>query len=254
MNGRESDRMNRKTFFAGSAAAAALVGSAVSPAAAQSAENGSPARPFAPVLLRGHYDYAAMMRVLDNPAAHKQLFLSNPDLLGAPGAPATFIRMVNAWNAYEFALEVAPKRARLAVAAVLISRPVVFALNDKMWAKYRIAQTFNVVDRTGAPARGNPTRTAWGPLDPAADPNDTSGMYHDYSSDALRARGARFLVCHNAIGGVSAGFVKASGVAHADIVADWTANVLPGFTVVPAGGMVVQLAQDRGWKLYPVTD
>lgn len=247
--------MNRKTFFAGSAAAAALAGSAASAVGAtQSAANGSPGRPFAPVLLRGHYDYAAMMRVLDNPAAHKQLFLSNPDLLGAPGAPATFIRMVNAWNAYEFALEVAPKRETLAVAAVLISRPVVFALNDKMWTKYRIAQAFKIIDRTGAPAHGNPTRAAWGPLDPAADPNDTSGMYHDYSSDALRARGARFLVCHNAIGGISAEFVTSSGVAHADIVADWTANVLPGFTVVPAGGMAVQLAQERGWKLYPITD
>lgn len=249
--------MNRKTFFAGSAAAAAAVAGAASApvsAAQQAPANSPPARPYAPVLLRGQYDHAEMMRVLDNPAAHKQLFLSNPDLLGAPGAAATFLRMVNAWNAYEFALEVAPKRETLAVAAVLISRPVVFALNDAMWKKYRIAQTFHIVDRTGAPARGNPTRAAWGPLDPSAGPNDTNGMYHDYSSDALRARGARFLVCHNAIGGISAGFVRSSGIAHADIVADWTANVLPGFTVVPAGGMAVQLAQERGWKLYPVTD
>ena len=249
--------MNRKMFFAGSAAAAAAVaGAAAAPAsAAQTAVTGSAqSRPYAPVLLRGQYDHAAMMRVLDNPAAHKQLFLSNPDLLGAPGTATICMRMVNAWNAYEFALEVAPKRETLAVAAVLISRPIVFALNDAMWKKYRIAQTFHIVDRTGAPARGNPTRAAWGALNPAAGPNDTSGMYHDYSSDALRARGARFLVCHNAIGGVSAGFVPTSGIAHADIVAEWMANMLPGFTVVPAGGMAVQLAQERGWRLYPVTD
>ncbi len=247
--------MNRKTFFAASAAAAALAGSTASSiAATQPAAGGTQGRPYAPVLLRGQYDHAAMMRVLDNSAAHKQLFLSNPDLLGAPGTATICMRMVNAWNAYEFALEVAPKRETLAVAAVLISRPIVFALNDAMWKKYRIAQTFHIVDRTGAPARGNPTRAAWGPLDPSAGPNDTSGMYHDYSSDALRARGARFLVCHNAIGGVSAGFVRSSGIAHADIVAEWMANVLPGFTVVPAGGMAVQLAQELGWKLYPVTD
>ena len=246
--------MNRKAFVV-AGTAAAVAGAAMSSETLARAEAAdSEPRPYAPILLRGDYDYATMMRVIDNPATHKQIFLSNPDLLGFPGVSATFMRMVNAWNAYTFSLDVAPRREALAVAGVLISRPVVFALNDAMWAKYRIAQIFKITDRTGAIATGNPTRAAWGVFDVQADVQDTDGMYHDFSSDALRRRGAHFLVCHNALTGISGGFVKSSGIAHADILRDWTKNVLPGFTVVPAGGMAVQLAQERGWKLYPVTD
>lgn len=248
--------MNRKGFVvAGTAAAVASVTLPSEVLACAEPEPADPQpRPYAPILLRGDYDHAAMMRAIDNPATHKQIFLSNPDLLGFPGVSATFMRMVNAWNAYDFSLDVAPQRENLAVVGVLISKPVVFALNDAMWSKYRIAQIFKITDRTGATAKSNPTRAAWGSLDLSDDVQDADGMYHDFSSDALRRRGAKFLVCHNALTGISAGFVKSSGIAHAEIVRDWTKNVLPEFTVVPAGGMAVQLAQERGWKLYPVTD
>ena len=171
-------------------------------------------RPYAPVLLRGQYDYDAMMRVMDDPAPHKQIFLTDPGLLAAPGVAAAFMKMTNAWNAYTFSRDPAPGRTALAVAAVLIAAPIVFALNDVMWKKYRIGEVLGVTDRSGATAVANPTRTAWGPLDLGADPNDTNGIYHDCSSAALIARGARFLVCHNAIAGISAKFVASAGVAH----------------------------------------
>ena len=242
--------ISRKAFFVAGAVAGA-VGSATLASAAAAI---SSQRPYAPVLLRGAYDYDAMMRVIGDAAPHKQLFLSDPGLLAAPGVAAVFMKMANAWNAYEFSLRPAPARTHLSVAAVLIAAPVIFALNDAMWTKYRIGEIFDVTDRTGAIATSNPSRAAWGPLDLDAGPNDTNGLYHDYSSAALRARGARFLVCHNAISGISQRVVASSGVAHPDVVNDWTANVLPGFTVVPAGGMAVQLAQERGWRLYPITD
>jgi hypothetical protein len=245
--------LSRKTFFiAGAGAAAATLAGATRAAAA---DPGSPATlPYAPVLLRGQYDFDAMMRVIDDPSSRKQIFLTDPGLLAAPGVAAAFMKMTNAWNAFQFSLLPRPARTPLAMAAVLIAAPIVFALNDAMWAKYRIGDVLSITDRGGATALTNPTSAAWGPLDLGADPNDTSGIYHDYSSAALLARGARFLVCHNAIAGVSARFVATSGLLHPRIVDDWTANVLPGFSVVPAGAMAVQLAQEHGWRLYPITD
>lgn len=239
--------ISRKTFIAASAVAGAL-------AAAGSAEGATPQRPYAPVLLRGRYDYDAMMAVMRHPATHKQMFLTDPGLLAAPGVAAVFLKMTNAWNAYEFSLHMLPAKEKIAVGAVLIAAPIIFALDDAMWAKYRLGSVFNVTDRGGAIATTNPTRTAWGTLDLHADPNDTRGIYHDNSSAALLARGAHFLVCHNAIAGISQRVVASSGVPHATIVDDWTAHVLPGFTVVPAGAMAIQLAQEHGWKLYPITD
>jgi hypothetical protein len=246
--------LSRKTFFVAGASVAAAGLAAAGSARATTPDSGPEGRPYAPLLVRGQYDHAAMMRVIDDPQPNKQLFLTDPGLLAAPGVAAAFMKMTNAWNAYTFSLQPLPARSPLAVAAVLIAAPVVFALDDATWAKYRIGDVLGITDRNGATALANPTRLAWGPLDLGADPNDPSGVYHDYSSAALLARGARFLVCHNAIAGISAKFVASSGLSHPQIVDDWTAHVLPGFSVVPAGAMVVQLAQEHGWKLYPITD
>lgn len=247
--------MNRKTFFiAGATASAFAAGTITEPASAASVPK-AVGRPYAPVLLPGQYDAKAMWRAIDaNGATRKQLFLCNPDLLAAPGVSATFLRMVNAWNASLFSFGPVSKEKRLAVSAVLISQPVVFALNDTMWKKYHIARTLNVTDRSGTVAIGNPTRAAWGSLDLDAGPNNTAGIYHDYSSDALLARGASFLVCHNAIAGISARFAQSTGIPHGVVLNDWSTNLLPGFNLVPAGAAYVQLAQENGWKLYPITD
>ena len=210
--------------------------------------------PYLPVLKRAQYDYAAMMRVIQDPAEHKQLFLSNPSTMEIPGVAATFQRMQAAWNAYEFSLAAPPATEKLAVAAVLIATPIVFALNDTMWRKYHIGTFFKITDRYGKPATFNVTARAWSDLDLSADPTDSRSIYHDYTSPALLKRGARFLVCHNAIAGVGSRVARATGVSIQSVVADWTRHTLPGFTVVAAGGMAVQLAQEHGWRLYPVTD
>jgi hypothetical protein len=85
------------------------------------------------------------------------VFLSNPSMLTAPGVAGIFQKMTLAMTAYEFALE-RGNRLTLAMAAVLIAEPVVFALNDAMWQKYRIAATFSLQDRTGRIGARNFTR------------------------------------------------------------------------------------------------
>jgi len=209
--------------------------------------------PYFPILMRGEYDYDAMMRALPTDPPHKQVFLSNPSMLTAPGVAGIFQKMTLAMTAYEFALEKG-ERLKLAMAAVLIAEPVVFALNDAMWRKYRIATTFSLPDRTGHIGTRNFTSIPWSDLDLDASPNSPAGIYHDFTSAALQKRGAGFLVCHNALAGVSARFAHRSGVSHAAVLKEWTANLLPGFIAVPSGAQAIQIAQERGYALYPVTD
>jgi|SRR5579872_6489676 len=240
----------RKNFVSGVAGATGIALTAASPVAAK--QSWTP--PFFPLVRRPNYDYAAMMRIVNDASPNKQLFLSNPSTMEIPGVAAVFERMTNAWTAYEFTLTHAPATKRLAVAAVLVSTPVVFALDDAMWRKYRIGEIFKMTDRFGAPALTNVTVPAWSNLDASADPGNLRSIYHDYTSAALLHRGARFMVCHNAYAGVSAKVAAATGIAQAKIIKDWVAHTLPGFVVIPAGGMGVQLALEHGWKLYPVTD
>ena len=77
---------------------------------------------------------------------------------------------------------------------------------------------------------------------------------HDFTARALMKRGANFFVCHNALAGVSTRFASSTGIPHSIVLHEWTTNLLPGFLVVPSGAMVVQLAQEEDWRLYPVTD
>ena len=209
--------------------------------------------PYFPILMRGEYDYDAMMRALPTDPPHKQVFLSNPSMLTAPGVAGVFQKMTLAKTAYEFALE-RGERLTLALVGVLIAEPVVFALNDAMWRKYKIAATFSLPDRTGQIGTRNFTHTPWSDLNLDASPNSPTGIYHDFTSAALLKRGARFLVCHNALAGVSAKFALRSGSSHPAVLKDWAANLLPGFTAVPSGAQAIQLAQERGYALYPVTD
>jgi hypothetical protein len=240
----------RKNFVSGVAGATGIALTTTNPAAAR--QSWTP--PLFPLVRRPNYDYAAMMRIVNDTSPNKQLFLSNPSTMEIPGIAAVFERMANAWTAYEFTLTQSPATKKLAVAAVLISVPVVFALDDAMWKKYRIGEIFKLTDRFGAPAAANVTAPAWSNLDLSADPGDLRSIYHDYTSAALLHRGARFMVCHNAYAGVSGRVAAATGVSHAKIIDDWVAHTLPGFVVIPAGGMGVQLALEHGWKLYPVTD
>ena len=244
--------MIRARFFAFvSTVLAAFAALGAEPPVAAAAEPWTP--PYFPILMRGEYDYDAMMRALATDPPHKQVFLSNPSMLTAPGVAGIFQKMTLAMTAYEFALE-RGERLNLALTGVLIAEPVVFALNDAMWRKYRIAATLTLPDRAGQIGTRNFTRTPWSDLNLDASPNSATGIYHDFTSDALRKRGAHFLVCHNALAGVSAKFALRSGASHAAVLKDWTANLLPGFVAVPSGAQAVQIAQERGYALYPVTD
>jgi hypothetical protein len=236
-----------------SALAAGALGAAGISTAADAAASDAGVPNF-PLLLRGHYNDAAMMAVVGESAPHRQCFLSNATLNGPPGIVNLYEKMTNASTAFEFAFLPSPARQQLAICGVIIAANVVFALNDAMWKKYRIGTLLKLQNLAGQIVDYNYSARPTSNLSLADDPEDLNSIYHDYSSVALRKRGAAFLVCHNAIAGTATRFVTSSGLTQSEIIADWVRNVLPGFTVIPAGAAMVQILVEHGWHLYPVTD
>jgi len=241
--------ISRKGFLAAAAVAtsAAAVANVVpanaadntAPAAAMPAPSGRAPLHFH-VLKPNEYDHAAMNRVLTVSNPHKQVFESVNPLVIAPQIASVYIHMQNAMNAYEFSLG----KGSLATHAVLIGPSIVFALNDNMWKKYNIGAALNI-DATNTYYRANSLVAGGGPDDP-------NSIYQDWSAQAELKRGGAFMVCHNATTAVAGMLGAKAGVAPADALADFKANMLPGFMLVPAGVAAVQLAQENGWKLYTI--
>lgn len=190
-----------------------------------------------------------MMARLRPANEHKQVFL-------AVGLPTTFLgrfhlarpnveeiygKMQLAMNAYDFSL--GPTQGNLATLAVLVGDSVILALNDAIWQKYDIGPRFDL-------ARTNVYYYAKSKLEPSVSPNDPKGLYQDWSAQAVLKRGGSFMVCHNALSFIASAMAKKSRVNFDDVLADMRQNLMPGFLLVPAGLMAVQLAQENGWKLF----
>ena len=126
-----------------------------------------------------------------------------------------------------------------AAKAVVVLRHVAFsiALNDAMWAKYKIGESFKIVDpETNAPAVKNPF------LHPKPGVLPVDGM----AVDALLAKGTVFGACNVALIVLSKKLAGNAGVTADAAAKEWAANVVPGITVIPSGTWGVNRAQERG--------
>jgi intracellular sulfur oxidation DsrE/DsrF family protein len=111
------------------------------------------------------------------------------------------------------------------------------AFKDAMWEKYKFGEFFKVNDSsTKAPA----VRNVFANIKPGDLP------FPEAAVEKLVARGVRFGVCNMAITFYSMMFAQQMGMKAEDIKADWIANVLPGYTVVPSGVVAVNGAQSKG--------
>lgn len=119
------------------------------------------------------------------------------------------------------------------------------AFNDAMWDKYRLGAASSVNDRvTKAPATRNVFVSApAGELLGAEARIDIPG---DASMSALRAIGARFIVCNNAFNFWVARLAQATNQAPAAVRAEMEANMLPGMIIVPAMVIAMNQAQAEG--------
>jgi len=236
-------RVARKAFLG----ATALAASAAALAGCRSADSLAHARKLGhivyPVLTPQMYDYARMMATIRVATPHKQVFPST----SATVQPLTdiaviYMHMQFAMNGFEFSL---PASQRLATLGILSGSSVIFGLNDAMWQKYSIGKRFDL-------APTNVYYKATSDLDPHVSPNDPKGMYQDWSAQAVLKRGGSFMVCHHALTYFATDCAVSRSKDPTSVLAEWIANLLPGFSLVPSGITAMQLAAENGWKIYPV--
>jgi len=144
------------------------------------------------------------------------------------GFPLTF--------AYTF-LITNPSPGGATAVIVLRHTPMVIALNNAMWAKYKIGESFKIIDpETKAPAVKNPF----------LQPKSGVLLSDDMAVDRLLAKGTIFGACNVALHALSGKLASNAGVSADDAAKEWTANIVPGITIIPSGTWGVNRAQERG--------
>jgi hypothetical protein len=133
----------------------------------------------------------------------------------------------------------APNASPGAATAVVVLRHAALplALNNTLWEKYKIGESFKVIDpETQAPAVKNPF---WHPRPGVLSSNDMA-------IDRLLARGTVFGACNMALLVQSRMLAGKAGVSAETAAQEWTENVLPGITVIPSGTWGLNRAQEAG--------
>jgi intracellular sulfur oxidation DsrE/DsrF family protein len=121
-----------------------------------------------------------------------------------------------------------------------------YAYNDAMWEKYKIGEALNVPQPRGG-GRGAPPDTTPAAQLPRATRNPQMGLITD-----LAGRGVRFTACSLSTGRYSSQFARATGQQAADVRAELIANLVPNARIVPAGVVVLNRAQERGFSYLHV--
>ena len=112
-----------------------------------------------------------------------------------------------------------------------------YAVGSAMWAKYKIGETFKIIDpETKAPAVKNPY------FQPKPGVLNNAEM----ALDRLIAKGTVMGACGVALRGQSRRTAANAGVTPEEALKEWTANLIPGVTVIPSGTWGVNRAQEAG--------
>ncbi|MGI9262582.1 MAG: hypothetical protein ACR2QR_11130 [Woeseiaceae bacterium] len=123
---------------------------------------------------------------------------------------------------------------------------ITMAFNDDMWAKYKFGEYQSLDDpKTGKPSVRN---LFYEHMDGDEVPRiGTIGPFPDASISALQKNfGTTFLLCNNAVGALSMDLDRLGFGATNDIMADLSANVVPGVHAIPAMVIAIEKAQAAG--------
>jgi hypothetical protein len=147
---------------------------------------------------------------------------------------------INDGAALEYAhnfLATNPGSGEATVVVILRAAALPIALNSELWEKYKIGEGLKIMDpETKAPAVKNPF----------LHPKPGSLRSEDGAIDRLLAAGAIVAACDVALHNQSKRLAANAGVSAADAAKEWTANVIPGITIISAGVWGVNRAQEAG--------
>jgi hypothetical protein len=120
---------------------------------------------------------------------------------------------------------------------VLRALALVIAMNDDIWAKYKIGEAFDITDpETKAKAVKNPF------LRPKPGVLGSDEM----AIDRLLANGVVIGACNMALHGLSKAAGAKIAVNAEDAAREWIAGAIPGITIIPSGVWGVNRAQMAG--------
>lgn len=125
---------------------------------------------------------------------------------------------------------------------VLRHEAIPFAMEDRLWAKYKFGEAFKITDPvTKEPSVRN---MFWKPK-----PGDFSvpGIGNvQIGINELQESGAMFCACNMAITVYSNVFAQNMNMDAAEVTKDFLSGILPGIQVVPSGVWAVGRAQEHG--------
>lgn len=161
---------------------------------------------------------------------HKQFFDAVSVNDGFPmGFAMNFLNMYN--DAYKI------PDANLSAVVGLRHFSIPLGFTDDIWKRYKLGEFTKVMDpATKAPATRNIYYKA----------HDGELMMSGMAIDKLQARGVGFTVCNMALTILSGLMASNAGVTADVAKKEWTAALIPGMALVPAGVIAVNRAQEKG--------
>jgi hypothetical protein len=177
------------------------------------------------------------------PALQAQAAAAQADAAGWPGAlKGSHRQVVDAYDinsGFPLAFVHTFLLPNESASAVLVLRHGAFpiALNDAMWAKYKIGESFKIND---------PETKALAVKNPFFHPKPGVLVVDDMALDRLLAKGVTVGGCNIALHVQSKMLAGNAGVSADEAAKEWAANVIPGVTIIPSGTWGVNRAQMAG--------
>jgi hypothetical protein len=144
---------------------------------------------------------------------------------------------VNAGFPLTFALTFLLPNESASAVVVLRHGGFPIALDDAMWKKYKIGEAFKIID---------PETKTMAQKNPFLRPKPGVLLADDMALDRLLARGVIFGACNMALHVQSEMLAGGAGVSADEAAKEWTANIVPGVTLIPSGTWGVNRAQEAG--------
>ena len=146
--------------------------------------------------------------------------------------------MIWTWVFYKTNNDTGSPDNDITAVVVLRHNAIPFAMEDRLWEKYKLGEFFKINDNnTNAPAVRN---TLYTPQEKDYPLPGIDGI------KTLQDRGAMFCVCDMAIKVYSGFAAKGSGADPEVVRQDWLSGILPDIQVVPSGVWAVGRAQEKG--------